>query len=321
MTLLRSHAQGNWLFASCRASMLIIIMVLVATGGNTHAAAAKEKVFGSPEEAVKALAAAIKANDRGELLAILGPAGKPLIFSGDEVADQKGRERFVKAFEEINQLEKKDENRAVLHVGSEDWSFPVPIVRQGGGWLFSISEGREEIRNRRIGKNELDAVQVCLAIADAQMDYASEDRNGDGVLEYARQFVSDSGKKNGLYWPVVEGEEPSPLGPLAARAGREGLTRRKAAGEPEPYHGYFYRILTAQGKQAKGGARDYLVKGKMIGGFAVVAYPAQYGNSGIMTFIVNQEGVVYEKDLGGNTVRTACAVTSFNPDETWKRVE
>jgi hypothetical protein len=270
---------------------------------------------------VKTLATAIQANDTRGLLAIFGTAGKPLISSGDEVADQAARERFFKAYEEMNQLEKKDESRVILHVGSQDWAFPIPIVRQGESWYFSTSEGKDEILNRRIGKNELDAIQVCLAIVDAQHEYASEARTGDGVLQYAQKFLSDPGKKNGLYWPVAEGEDPSPLGPLAAKAGSEGYTRKNPRTEPEPYRGYFYRILTAQGKQAQGGARDYLVNGKMIGGFAVVAYPAEYGNSGVMTFMVNQDGVVYEKELGAKTAQTARAMKTFNPDETWKKTE
>lgn len=290
-------------------------------GGGRVASAAGQKGFASPEEAVKALANAIKADDTKELPALFGPAGKALIYSGDEVADRAGRERFVKAYEEINQLEKKDENRVILHVGSIDWPFPVPIVRVGNAWSFNTGEGREEMLNRRIGQNELDVIQVSLAVVDAQRDYAAEDRNGDGVLEYAQQFLSDPGKKNGLYWPVAEGEDPSPLGPLAARAGREGYAKKKVAGKAEPYHGYFYRILTAQGQQARGGARAYLVKGKMIGGFAVVAYPAEYGHSGIMTFIVNQEGVVFEKNLGANTARTASGMKTFDPDESWKKAE
>ena len=293
----------------------------VLVTGNARAGAVKQKPFGSPEEAVKNLVTAIKANDTKELLVIFGPAGKPLVASGDKVADQAARERFVKAYEEMNQLEKRDESWVILHVGRQDWPFPIPIVRQGEFWYFSTSEGQDEIVNRRIGRNELDAIQVCLAVVDAQRDYATEDRTGDGVLQYAQRFLSDPGKKNGLYWSVAEGEDPSPLGPLAAKAGIEGYARKDPRGEPEPYHGYFYRILTAQGKQAQGGARDYLVRGKMIGGFAVVAYPAEYGTSGVMTFMANQDGVVYEKNLGSKTARTARAMKTFNPDETWTKTE
>jgi len=297
----------------------IMSVVLIFSLKSAHAATVKQKQFGSPEEAVKALITAIKANDAKELQAIFGPAGKSLIFSGDEVADQMGREQFTKAYEEMNQLEKKDENRVILHVGSADWPFPVPIVKQGNSWHFNASEGKEEILNRRIGKNELNAIQVCLAVVDAEMEYAAEDRGGDGIRKYAQKFVSDLGQKNGLYWDTKEGEDPSPLGPLAARASREGYAGRHGTGKSAPYYGYFYRILKEQGKNASGGTRSYLVKGKMIGGFALVAYPAEYGNSGIMTFIVNQDGVVYQKDLGRSTAKIAGAMKAFDPDPAWHK--
>jgi hypothetical protein len=321
MHLLQPKSGANLLLKACRTLFLTLAAVVVLEMGNACAEATTIKSFGSPEEAVKAPVAAIKANDTRELLAIFGPAGKPLIFSGDEVADQAAHQRFIKAYEEMNQLESKGESRVVLHVGSQDWPFPIPMVRQGGSWCFSTSEGRDEILNRRIGQNELNAIQVCLAMVDAQQEYASEDRTGEGVLQYAQKFLSNPGKKNGLYWPVAEGEDPSPSGPLAAKAGSQGYAKKNAHNGPEPYHGYFYRILTAQGKHARGGARDYLVKGKMIGGFAVVAYPAEYGNSGVMTFMVNQDGVVYEKNLGVKTAQTARAMKTFNPDETWKKAK
>jgi hypothetical protein len=286
-----------------------------------EAATAREKQFSSPEEAVKALITAIKSNDTKSLLAIFGPSGKALIFSGDDVADRAAGARFEKAYEEMNQLEKKDEKRVILHVGREDWPFPIPLVKQGNTWYFNTSEGKEEILNRRIGRNELDAIQVCLAIVDAQREYAAKDRMSDGVLQYAQKFLSEPGKKDGLYWPAGEGEEPSPLGSLAARASVEGYTGKKPGGQPVPYHGYFYRILKAQGKHAQGGTRAYVVNGKMIGGFAVVAFPASYGNSGIMTFLVNQDGVVYEKNLGKNTAQIAKGMNSFDPDAAWCKVK
>ena len=321
MRFLRRTAGENAIFDSFGVVICILAITVVLAIGIADGAAVKQELFGSPEEAVKALIAAIKANDTQKLLAIFGPEGKPLISSGDEVADQAGRERFAKAYDEMNQLEKKDDNRVILHVGSEDWPFPVPVVNRDNAWHFNTSEGKGEVLNRRIGRNELNAIQVCLAMVDAQRDYASEDRDGNGVLEYARKFLSDPGKKNGLYWPVAEGEEPSPLGPLAAKASSEGYAKKTGGGQPEPYHGYYYRILTAQGKNAQGGARDYLTKDKMIGGFAVVAYPAEYGNSGIMTFMANPDGVVYEKNLGSKTTRAARGMKIFDPDETWKKVE
>jgi len=321
MTLPECKGEGHLHFDSIWVMGLVVGVAVVIAVGNAPVAGAEQKLYESPEDAVRALVSAIKINDTKGLIAIVGPLGKPLFFSGDAVVDRAGRERFVKAYEESNQLEKRDENRMILHVGSEDWPFPVPIVKQGKGWFFGITAGKEEILNRRVGKNELAAIEVCRAIVDAQVDYAAEDRDGDRVLEYARQFLSDSGKKNGLYWPVLEGEDPSPLGPLLARASREASIIKKPVGDLKPYHGYFYRILTAQGKQAGGGARDYLVQGKMIGGFAVVAYPAEYGKTGIMTFIVNQEGVVYEKNLGANTAVAAGGMKTFDPDKTWKKAE
>jgi hypothetical protein len=321
MRFFRRKAGENAVFDSFGAVIWILALTVVLAAGSADGAAVKQELFGSPEEAVKALVSALKANDTKKLLAIFGPHGKPLISSGDEVADQAGRERFAKAYDEMNQLEKKDDSRVILHVGSEDWPFPVPIMKQGNSWYFNTSEGKDEVLNRRIGRNELNAMQVCLAVVDAQKDYASEDRDGDGVLEYAGKFLSDPGKKNGLYWPVVEGEKPSPLGPLAAKASGEGYAKKTGKSRPVPYHGYYYRILTAQGKNAPGGVRDFLVKGKMIGGFAVVAYPAEYGNSGVMSFMVNQDGVVYEKNMGSKTAQTVRAMKTFDPDETWKRVE
>ena len=195
------------------------------------------------------------------------------------------------------------------------------MVKQGESWRFDTRQGAQEIIDRRIGKNELSAIQVSLAYVDAQREYAARDQDGDGLLEYAQKFVSEPGKKDGLYWESREGEEPSPLGPFAAQARKEGYTRKKAGNQPSPYHGYFYKILKAQGKNAPGGAYSYVVRGKMIGGFALVAYPASYGSSGIMTFIVNHDGVVYEKDLGKNTEASAQAMTSFDPDQTWRKCE
>jgi hypothetical protein len=322
MSLLRRKSERfSFLDAFVARVTAVACVVVFLSLGYAHAAAVDQRQYGTPEEAVKALLTAIKANDTLELLAIFGPAGKMLIFSGDRVADEAGRERFAKAYQEMNQLETKDEKRVILHVGSEDWPFPVPIVKQGNWWSFNTNEGKEEILNRRIGKNELDAVQVCLAVVDAQVEYGAKDRDGDGVLEYAQKLVSEKDQKDGLYWYAKEDDEPSPLGPLAAKAGVEGYGGKHRNGKPEPYHGYFFRILKEQGRHAPGGARNYLVKGNMIGGFAVVAYPAVYGNSGIVTFIVNQEGVVYEKDLGKKTASIARRMKAFDPDPTWRKVD
>jgi hypothetical protein len=296
-------------------------MMLAGFYQSVFAADANQKSFKSPEEAVKTLAEAVKGNDTKELLAIFGPAGKELISSGDEVADKAGREHFVKAYEEMNKLVNENDTKIILHVGSGDWPFPIPVIKKGEYWLFDTMAGREEILNRRIGRNELNAIQVCLAYVDAQREYVLKDRDGDKLLEYAQKFISRKGEKNGLYWEAKEGEPQSPLGLLIAKAAGEGYTGKKPGQKRSPYHGYYYRILKSQGKNAPGGEYDYVVNGKMIGGFALVAYPAEYGNSGIMTFIVNQDGVVYEKNLGKETEKIAAAMKKFDPDKTWKKVE
>jgi hypothetical protein len=281
----------------------------------------KQKSFQSPEEAGKALFDAIKTGDTKEMLAIFGPAGKEIISSGDEVADRTVREHFVKAYEAMNKLEKETDQKVTLIVGNHDWPFPVPIVKKGETWVFDTMAGKEELLNRRIGRNELNTIKVCLAVVDAQREYAMKDRNSDKLLEYAQKFRSTKGKKDGLYWEAKEGEEQSPLGDLAAKAVKEGYTHTKQGEGPQPYHGYYFRILKAQGKNAPGGAYDYVVNGKMIGGFALVAYPAEYGASGIMSFIVNHDGVVYEKNLGKETGKIASAMTKYDPDKTWKKAE
>jgi hypothetical protein len=282
---------------------------------------AKQKSFKSPEEAVKALSDAVKGNDTKELLTIFGPEGKELVSSGDKVADETGREHFIKAYEEMNKLVNENDTKVILHIGNGDWPFPIPVVKRGEYWFFDTMAGREEILNRRIGRNELNAIQVCLAYVDAQREYILKDRDENKLLEYARRFVSRKGQKNGLYWETKEGEEQSPLGSLIAKAAGEGYIGRRPFGRRSPYHGYYYKILKSQGKNAAGGEYDYIVEGKMTGGFALVAYPAEYGNLGIMTFIVNQDGVVYEKDLGKDTEKIARAMKKFDPEDTWKKVK
>jgi hypothetical protein len=294
-----------------------VVFMVLTLAGITADAASKQKGFASPEEAVKAAIAAVKSNNDKEVLSIFGTEAKEVMFSGDPVSDKQRRERFLSAYDQKNSLAKEGD-RMVLVVGENDWPFPVPLVKQGDQWIFDTKAGKEEILNRRIGQNELSTIQTMLAIVDAQREYAMKDRDNDVLLEYAQKFMSDAGKKNGLFWKTKEGEEPSPLGELAAEARAEGYTRKD---KPVPYHGYYYRILTTQGPNAPGGAYDYLVKGSMIGGFAVVAYPAEYGNSGVMTFTVNHDGVVYQKDLGRNTAATAKAMKKFDPDKSWKKIE
>jgi hypothetical protein len=300
------------------AMVIVSTIAIVVSFQGATAADLKQKTFKSPDEAVKALIESVRAKDKEELLAIFGPSGKEIISSGDEVADREMGERFVKAYEEANKVVSESDTKMVLHVGKEDYPFPIPIVKKGGIWFFDTQAGKEEILNRRIGRNELSTIQVCLAYVDAQREYARRGPGG-GLMEYAQKFISEKGKKDGLYWETKEGEEESPIGPFVSRAVKEGYTKK--GDKPIPYHGYYFRILKAQGKNAAGGEYDYLVKGKMIGGFALVAYPAEYGVSGVMTFIVNHDGVVFEKDLGKQTEKLVGAMKKFNPDKTWKRVE
>jgi len=300
-----------------RALVILIAMVTLTASPAMAGGPAGQKSFVSPQQAVAALVAAVRDNNDAELLAILGPGSEDLISSGDRVADQKGRTRFLKAYEEKKSLEQKGEGRAVLLVGGKDYPFPMPIVRQGDAWLFDTQAGMEEILNRRIGRNELHTIEVMRAYTDAQREYACMKPNGCRP-EFAQKFASSEGKKDGLYWEAGEGEAESPFGPLIARATEEGYTGGLDQDPPEPFHGYYFKILKAQGEHAKGGAFDYVADGKMVLGFALVAYPAKYGASGIMTFIVNQEGVIYEKDLGEDTAAAAAAITTFDPDDTWK---
>jgi hypothetical protein len=312
-----TQKKEKWLLLFlCSVATLIMVMSIPLQG---HAAKAAQKTFASSEEAVKALIDAVKTDNKKELNAIFGPAGKEVLSSGDAIEDKAGRERFLKAYETKNVLVKAGDAKAVLQIGEEEWPFPIPVVKKAEKWFFDTKQGKEELINRRIGKNELNTIQVCLAYVDVQREYATKDRDGDGLFEYAQKIVSTAGKKDGLYWEAKEGEEESPLGDFAARAAREGY--KKTSDKPIPYHGYYFKILNAQGKNATGGAQDYLVKGKMIGGFAMVAYPAQYSVSGVMTFVVNHEGIVYEKDLGKDTAKIAQVIKLFDPDKTWKKVE
>ena len=298
-----------------------LLAVLIVFGGSTawgQAAEPKQTTFKSPGAAVKALMDAAAAQDVKRLVAIFGPGSEDIVSSGDDAADARDRVLFVKYYNEAHRLERPGYGRRILYVGKEDWPMPVPIVKAGKVWRFQTDEGRQEILSRRVGANELGAIQTCLAIVDAQREYAVQDRDTDQLLEYARKFESEKGKKDGLYWETAPGEPLSPMGPLVAHATAEGY---KNPEQMSPYHGYFFRILTAQGEHARGGAYSYIVKDDMIGGFAVVAGPALYRSSGVKTFIVNHEGVVYEKDLGPDTAKIASAMALFDPDESWKKVE
>jgi hypothetical protein len=302
----------------------LAVAVLVATAPAALATAAAKpaarvvhSAFATPDDAALALAEAVRSGDPKALLAVVGPNAGSWLFSGDKVADREDWKRFLAEYDQKHSISDEADGRAVLLVGDSDWPFPAPLVRQEGGWAFDAEAGREEITNRRIGRNELDTVQTLLAIVDAQRDYASDDPDGNGFNDYARQFVSTKGQRNGLYWPVAEGQPPSPLGELIAEATGEGYAVKQSKtrrNEPRPYHGYLYRMLTAEGSNSPAGGYSYLVGDKMIGGFAVVAYPAKYGASGVMTFIVNHNGIVYQKDLGKGTAGSARAMRSFNPD-------
>jgi hypothetical protein len=281
-------------------------------------AASAQQSFKTPDEAVSALVTAAKAGDRKAVLTVLGPAAEDIVSSGDEVADEGVRKEFIAAYDDKHEIHPEGD-RAVLIVGKDDFPFPIPLVHKGDAWRFDTEAGRQEVLYRRIGGNEIDTIQSSLAYVDAQNEYADKDR-GDGVGVYAQRIISQPGKKDGLYWPTAAGEEESPLGDLMAEATAEGY-RPRGGGERTPFHGYYYKVLTRQGPAAQGGVLDYVVKGRMIGGFGLVAWPAEYGNSGVMTFIVNHNGTVYQKDLGRRTAQVAGGMTAFNPDDTWKKVD
>jgi Protein of unknown function (DUF2950) len=299
-------ADRGWATAIMAAAITVLAIPAV------HA----QQRFKSPEEAASALAASVKSGAAKDIMKVLGPDAAEIVDSGDSVADADARERFLSAYDAKRSLDFEGDKKAILVLGPDAFPFPIPLTRNKTGWEFDTAAGRLEILYRRIGRNELDAIQTCLAYVDAQNEYADKDRTGAGKGVYAQRFVSSPGKKDGLYWPA-DGDE-SPLGELVAEASAEGY---KAGDEPQPYHGYYYRILTKQGPNVPGGALNYVIDGKMIGGFALVAYPAEYGSSGVMTFVVNHAGTVYQKDLGERTEAIAKRMTSFDPDQTWKKVE
>ncbi len=311
-----------WRLRACRRVAQIITCALgLAFIAPAESFASKpQQSFESPQAGVAALIKAVKANDKDALRAIFGPGGSKLLSSGDAVADAHSRMLFSKSYDESNKVVLEGESQATLVIGKDEWPMPIPLVKYPDGWRFDTVKGKDEILKRRIGRNELETMQVCLAIVDAEREYAGRHLDPDGVPVYASRFISRPGKRDGLYWPTQANEAPSPLGSLLATAADEGYVRAGAL-RRKPYHGYYYRILKSQGKDAPEGTRDYLVKGKMIGGFAVIAYPARYGASGVTTFLVNHDGVIYEKDLGPNTKAVAAAITVFNPGEGWKEAE
>jgi hypothetical protein len=296
--------------------MLCVAALCLAQG-----CATPPQQFNSADDAANALITAVRADDKPTVLKILGSDAKEILSSGDSVADENARENFLQAWDEKHSLVTESDGYVTIVMGAKDWPMPIPICQdeKTSKWFFDTEAGKDEVINRRIGRNELDAIQTCLAIVDAQKEYAMYDPDGDGVPEYAEKFISDPGKRNGLYWPTTEGEPPSPLGELVADATQEGY-KRNEAGKPTPYHGYYYRILKSQGSHAPGGAYEYVVSGQMVGGFAVVASPADYGNSGLKTFIISHEGTLYERDLGDDTEKVAKAMTSFDPGDGWNKV-
>ena len=312
---LYKNDEKRWLIVL--ACLISVTLFLFWAASSSHAQDMPHRRFSSPETAVTSLVAAVRANDTQEMLAILGPGSKELIFSGDDVADSTEREKFITAYDRMNTLQKVSADKVTLCIGNDNWPLPIPIVKAGKMWVFDAEQGKQEILNRRIGRNELHVMDVLHAYIDAQHEYASRDCEGGGMVEFARKLISTPGRRDGLYWEVKNGEKKSPLGPLIARAAKEGY----ADADISPFHGYYFKILKAQGEHANGGAYDYVVKDKMLLGFALVAYPAEYGNSGIMTFIVNQEGIIYEKDLDKDTPRIAEEMKIFDPDKTWKMVK
>jgi len=297
----------------------VVAFALVLFAAAQLSAAETGKTFATPEEAVAALVSAVKTEDHSELRAIFGPAAEDLV-NPDTVQAANEFAAFATALGETNRLVHESDTRRVLELGNDAWAFPVPIVQRDGHWFFDTAAGTEELLNRRIGANELSTLAVVRAYVQAQREYASRDRDGGEVLKYAQKIISTPGAKDGLFWSPDFDDEISSLGPLAADAADEGYRsgQQNPGDEPHPFHGYFFKILTRQGKHAPGGKYDYVINGNMIGGFAFVAWPAEYGNSGIMTFIVNQQGRVYQKDLGEKTGKLAPAMKQYDPDLTWQ---
>jgi hypothetical protein len=302
---------------SILSAFLLIALLCPSISHSSSPAYIRQKIFSSPKEAVDFLAASVKANDEKGMLAALGPAGKELISSGDEVEDRRNREKFINSYEEMNRLEEKGATTLLLHIGKNDWTMPIPIVKRNGKWLFDTHSGKQEILNRRIGRNELRVMETLHAYVNAQHEYAVRDCAMCGKVVFAQRLISSPGKRDGLYWEAKEGEKASPLGPLVANADKEGYDNADLS----PFHGYYFRILKGQGRHAEGGAYSYLVNGEMILGFAMVAWPAEYGNSGVMTFIVNQKGDIHQKSLGKGTKKRAEAMKLYDPDKSWKKAD
>ncbi len=302
------------------ATLALLASLTAAAPVGGRAQSETGRTFASADAAVAALVDAVRSNEPKEaIVGVLGAEATEIVDSGDAVADAERRQRFATAFGEGHKIE-AEAGKTVLYVGKDDYPFPIPLVEADGAWKWDTAAGLDEILTRRIGENELSAIQVLQAFVAAELEYASHARDGIGP-QYARRLMSREGQKDGLYWPAGDDEEQSPMGPLVAKAQAEGYRASSKDATPPSYHGYVYRLLYAQGRQAADGARDYIVNDRMIGGFALIASPAAYGNSGVMTFIVNQDGDVYEQDLGLRTESVAAGIKLFDPDSNWRKVE
>jgi hypothetical protein len=320
-----SDFMGNHKIHAVRLAMFVAGAALIISSAscnkpeNSHPAQAAQKTFASPADAGEAFVEAAKSGDQGALLAIFGPDAKNVLLSGDAVKDKNAMQDFVAAYGQMNRWREIKAGGEILYVGADNYPFPIPLGKNPTGqWYFDTAAGKNEILARRIGKGELTAIAACGALADAQTQYFSQTHDGDAVKQYAQKLVSDEGKQNGLYWQAPEGQTPSPLGKLGDFAKAMGYTN--SGNKPQPFNGYYFQILTKQGDIAPGGAKDYIVNGKMTGGFGILAYPADYRNSGIMTFIVGKDGVVYQKDLGEKTTDLAVAMAEFDPSDGWNSV-
>jgi Protein of unknown function (DUF2950) len=273
-----------------------------------------QKTFSSAEDASKALVTAMQNNDEKAMLEVLGPDAKRIVSSGDDTEDAQNRANFVERYQQMHRLVKEPDGTTTLYIGAHNWPTPIPLVNKGNVWYFDTEAGKKEILYRRVGRNEMSTIRVCQELVAAQKEYHSQQS------EYAQKIYSDEGQHNGLYWKAADGEPQSPIGPLVASAVAEGYAKGQG-GPPTPYRGYYFHILTSQGKNAPGGAKSYIVNGKMTEGFAFVAYPAEYRSSGVMTFVVGSDGVVYQKDLGKKTDVVAKAMKKYDPDSSWHKVE
>ena len=302
-------------FANLPTLAAVAILLTACTPTRSMAQQQAQKIFSSPEDASNALFTAIQSNDEKVMLEILGRDGKQIVSSGDEAEDAESRAKFVQKYQQLHRLVKEPDGTTTLYIGAENWPTPIPLVNKGSSWYFDTDAAKKEILYRRIGRNEMSTIRVSQELVAGQKEYYASQHN-----EYAQKILSDEGQHNGLYWTAADGEPKSPIGPLVASAVADSDTKTQN-GAPTPFRGYFYHILTRQGKNGPGGAKSYVVNGKMTEGFAFVAYPAEYRSSGVMTFVVNQDGAVYEKDLGKKSEARATSMKEYNPDSSWKKVE